>query len=263
MAPHSPQWRCLRSLQTRDASMLVLVVLLRVPLLPGQPSSSSLARRGLRPKSYFFIFTCLEYTFTDALKYENAPGSLCGAKENGGFDQLCLLLRTGVVSLFPLVYNVVPKRCRLKICPVGSGSGGRCYEVLRQLLRVSLFPPPLALCGYSSASVFLQRYSSSPRCVFTVAWRSFVGNTSHNGNAFDSRYEQMRHCAVLTVFAQEHGLILLSMYHLSFGCWLSGWWNSGWKRFIKCALFARCFLERLQTHNCVTCSFVLVQPYLF
>ena len=57
---------------------------------------------GLRPKSYFLVYTCLEYTFTDALKNVNAPGSFCGAEGKGGVDQLCLFSSTGVVSLFPL-----------------------------------------------------------------------------------------------------------------------------------------------------------------
>ena len=76
-------------------------------------------RGGLRPKFYFLIYTCLEYIFTDALKNVNAPGSFCGAEGKGGVDQLCLFSRTGVVSLILLVFYVVPKRCRLIICPVG------------------------------------------------------------------------------------------------------------------------------------------------
>ena len=35
---------------------------------------------GLRPKSYFFVFSFVEYAFTDALKYEDAPGPHCGAE---------------------------------------------------------------------------------------------------------------------------------------------------------------------------------------
>ena len=72
---------------------------------------------GLRPKSYFLIYTCLEYTFTDALKYVNTPGSFCGAEGKGGFDQLCLFSRTGVVSLILLVYNVVPQKMSFNKLP--------------------------------------------------------------------------------------------------------------------------------------------------
>ena len=62
----------------------------------------------------------------------NAPGSFCGVEGRGGSDQLCLFSRTGVVSLFPLVCGVVPKRCRLGICPVGK-------RLWRPLLRVASF----------------------------------------------------------------------------------------------------------------------------
>ena len=35
---------------------------------------------GLRPKSYYIVFSFVEYAFTDALKYVKAPGSFCGAE---------------------------------------------------------------------------------------------------------------------------------------------------------------------------------------
>ena len=35
---------------------------------------------GLRPQSYFFVFSFLEYVFTDIQKYEEAPGPDCGAE---------------------------------------------------------------------------------------------------------------------------------------------------------------------------------------
>ena len=47
---------------------------------PDQPSSSSLARRVLRPKFYFFEYSFLEYALTDTLKYAKAPGPHCGAE---------------------------------------------------------------------------------------------------------------------------------------------------------------------------------------
>ena len=35
---------------------------------------------GLRPKSYIFVYSFLEYVFTVSLKYEEAPGPHCGAE---------------------------------------------------------------------------------------------------------------------------------------------------------------------------------------
>ena len=35
---------------------------------------------GLRPKSYFFVFSFVEYVFTVIQKYEEAPGTHCGAE---------------------------------------------------------------------------------------------------------------------------------------------------------------------------------------
>ena len=37
---------------------------------------------SLRPKSYYIVFSFVEYAFTDALKYVKAPGSFCGAEES-------------------------------------------------------------------------------------------------------------------------------------------------------------------------------------
>ena len=36
---------------------------------------------GPRPKSYYIVFSSVEYVFADALNYVKAPGSSCGAEE--------------------------------------------------------------------------------------------------------------------------------------------------------------------------------------
>ena len=36
---------------------------------------------GLRPKSYFFVFSVVKYAHMHPLKYSMAPGSSCGAEE--------------------------------------------------------------------------------------------------------------------------------------------------------------------------------------
>ena len=49
-------------------------------------------KEGLRPKFYFLVYTFLEYTFTDALKYENAPGPHRGAEGRWRCGRFAVLL---------------------------------------------------------------------------------------------------------------------------------------------------------------------------
>ena len=77
--------------------LLVLVLVLVFPLerlaevvlLGTSPSLRTQTRpaiefvsgeEGLRPKSYIFVYSFLEYVFTVSLKYEEAPGPHCGAE---------------------------------------------------------------------------------------------------------------------------------------------------------------------------------------
>ena len=62
---------------------------------------------GLRPKSYYIVFSFVEYAFTDALKYVMAPGSSYGAEGDGGTAPLAvtgLSVTQCLVCLFPVSY---------------------------------------------------------------------------------------------------------------------------------------------------------------
>ena len=57
--------------------------------------------------AFFFLYTFVEYTFTDALKYTEAPGSFHGAQ--GGMAERVLLPRAQCVACqFPLFLMFVP-----------------------------------------------------------------------------------------------------------------------------------------------------------
>ena len=47
------------------------------------PAIAFVSGEGLRPKSYFFEFSFLDYVFTESLKYEEAPGPNAGQRGDG------------------------------------------------------------------------------------------------------------------------------------------------------------------------------------
>ena len=76
---------------------------------------------GPRPKCYFLVFTFLEYAFTDAKEYENAPGPPLWGRGDMAMATLRraearLVSRTSDASFWcslsvSLVCNTVPTRC--------------------------------------------------------------------------------------------------------------------------------------------------------
>ena len=66
---------------------------------------------GLRPKSYYIVFSFVEYAFADTLKYVMAPGSSFGAEGDGGTAPLAVTgpsVTQCVVSLLPVFYCFPP-----------------------------------------------------------------------------------------------------------------------------------------------------------
>ena len=60
---------------------------------------------GVRPKSHFTVLSFVEYTLMHALEYVIAPGSSCGAEEDGGTAPLAATgpsLCHCLVSLLPV-----------------------------------------------------------------------------------------------------------------------------------------------------------------
>ena len=84
---HSSRWRCspLKSGHYfYGPSFLFVFDVCGVALRAHHPHTdedlASHREEGLRPKSYYILFSFVEYVFADAQYYVKAPGSSCGAE---------------------------------------------------------------------------------------------------------------------------------------------------------------------------------------
>ena len=131
MTLRSPHWRCLRSLghelQARWFSSVPKRSTSRNPSLRTQtrPAIEFVSgEEGLRAKSYYIVFSFVEYVFADAQNYVKAPGSSCGAEGRwrdsaaGGHspfrDPVCSQSAPCNLTVFPQkdVFNNLPVRQR-------------------------------------------------------------------------------------------------------------------------------------------------------
>ena len=86
---------------------------------------------GLRPKSYFFEFSFLEYAFTDTLKYEEALGPLCEGRWRSG--------RFVVLAFHGRAVHQMLSLCFLAQCTRRGGGYG--HDVLTPSREVRRAPP--------------------------------------------------------------------------------------------------------------------------